>query len=677
MPSLTRVIALAIVLIVGPSADAAVVAIYNSTERPVSFSVGHPGKPAASYTFSAGESRLVSVGRQPNIAFTSLGKTTRFRLEPYHAYAFAPDQSGVQFHGIDLAGALPPPNDVPADPPAFPSLKLAVALLADDNNFRARDAWERVYRARIAAASAILERQCGVGLVVTSVGEWKSDPTHGDLLQQAKIFEKATVPAGALAIGFTSRYPKADAKTNDQSTGFCRSPLWPFILVRDGLLRTEPERVEVVVREVGHYLGAAHTPDPLSAMRGDLAAGRGLVGRYPIGIDPLNLLAVAIWVEEMRSGSPKSIADLKQLSRERLAVYYKTLSGLLPTDELAPELLAALERVGAVAAVPPAPEPLPAPKVESKPKADPTPARKTDMPTKADELQPKPVAQSPMPKVEIAPKPVDAMPAPKVPAVPTKQVDPPPVVVVPPKPSAPRTVDRTEAVRKVVTAVRLRAVDLKRDQASDKAKGDALTVELLMTAGDIAYSLDGPLRVPAFLIGIGVALDDSDTLRKNILFASMMKAIETDSERAERIAALGAPTLLGRRDLCQHFAVSAALAELLGPKGAESAGVLKEMLDRDGVSGFSFADLAADFAGIQLAAALNKFPEALGRFRDGVNLPDYMPSIKGLREGLPAAKFKELYGDLDDPRFKAELAMVKKRVADMPKYKEIAELKVK
>src|SRR4051812_48854736 len=101
MPCLTRLLVLAVVLAAGPTARAAVVAVYNSTERPITFAVGHPGKQPVSYTLQAGESRLVTVGRQPDIAFSVLGKATRFRLEPYHAYAFAPDRAGFEFHGID------------------------------------------------------------------------------------------------------------------------------------------------------------------------------------------------------------------------------------------------------------------------------------------------------------------------------------------------------------------------------------------------------------------------------------------------------------------------------------------------------------------------------------------------------------------------------------------------
>ena len=583
-------------------ASAAGVAVYNYTDRPLAFTLGYPGKPPTPHTLAAGEARLLPVGRQPDIGFQSAGKPVRFRLEPFHAYMFSADKTGVEFHGIDFAAAMPRPDDVHADPPA---------------------------------ASAVLEKSCGVRLEVVSVGDWRSDASTAELPRQAQVFEKAvTLPAGVLAVGFTSRFPKGE-KLADLPTGFAREPLWPYLLVRDGNLFTEPERVDAVVRELGHYLGAAHVKDPLSAMRAKQADGRGYVGRYPVGLDPLNLLAVGVWADELRAGKPKSFADLKPASRERLAVIYKTLSGGLPDDPLAADHLAALERVGdaAPAAV-----------------KDPPPMPKVELPPAAMKVEPK-LAEVPKP-VAVAPK-----------------VEPPAAKEPPP------AVTRSEAVRQVVQAVRFRAIDLKRDPDADKAKGDALTVELLMAAADIAYRLEGPVRVSAFLLGIGIALDDSEVLRGNPLFAGLCKAAETDAERAERVAALGTPTLRGRRDLCQHFVVSAALTANNGATFAEGAGLLKELADRDGTSGFSFADLAADYAGIQLALALAKYPEAVGRFRDGVNLGDYMPDIKGLRESLPAAKFKELYGGTDDQRFKDELARVRKRVTDLPKYKEIADLK--
>ena len=50
-----------------------------------------------------------------------------------------------------------------------------------------------------------------------------------------------------------------------------------------------------------------------------------------------------------------------------------------------------------------------------------------------------------------------------------------------------------------------------------------------------------------------------------------------------------------------RFAISAALTAHSGAERAKQVGVAKEFLDALGSSGFSFADLAADYAGIASA----------------------------------------------------------------------------
>jgi hypothetical protein len=58
---------------------------------------------------------------------------------------------------------------------------------------------------------------------------------------------------------------------------------------------------------------------------------------------------------------------------------------------------------------------------------------------------------------------------------------------------------------------------------------------------------------PALPDALPIALDDSTILRNNPLVRSMVRSVESDAERKERIAALGSPTVRKRRDLCQHF----------------------------------------------------------------------------------------------------------------------------
>ena len=230
--------------------------------------------------------------------------------------------------------------------------------------------------------------------------------------------------------------------------------------------------------------------------------------------------------------------------------------------------------------------------------------------------------------------------------------------------AAPSDEERTAAARTVVRAVVARAELLR----VNRPKDDALTAEYVRAAAKAASTEAESVRVAAFLIGLGVALDDTTTLRSNPLTARTIRAIESDAERKTRLAVLGEPTVRGRRDLCLHFAVSAALSELLGPEAAESIGLAKEMLDmtRAGGSGFSFADLTANYAGLAFAAKVRSDPKRLTKIAEAFEVNEFVPAIDGLREGITAKEFAADYGSADDTRFKAAVAEVKNRVATLP-----------
>jgi hypothetical protein len=191
---------------------------------------------------------------------------------------------------------------------------------------------------------------------------------------------------------------------------------------------------------------------------------------------------------------------------------------------------------------------------------------------------------------------------------------------------------------------------------------------LVRTAASVAATEEKELQPAALLIGLGLALDHSTTLRDNPLTRGFCRPVESDAERRERVAALGSPTMRGRRDLCQHFAVSAALAELLDPAAAEAAGLLKERLDMSGASGFSFTDVAADFAGVEFARELRRDPRAVARVSVVFEVKDFMPEVKELAEGLTKNQFEADYGSETDRRFRRVLDDVRKRIVELPGY---------
>ncbi len=114
-------------------------------------------------------------------------------------------------------------------------------------------------------------------------------------------------------------------------------------------------------------------------------------------------------------------------------------------------------------------------------------------------------------------------------------------------------------------------------------------------------------------------------------------------------------TLSGRRDLTLHFLWSAGIALTAGPEQAHQAGLEKELSDSRGGSGFSFVDLAADRAGIQLALTATAFPEEAQMIQIRMSRikkdTDIMPPTAGLPEGLSEREFRRLFKNTESKKF--------------------------
>jgi hypothetical protein len=109
-------------------------------------------------------------------------------------------------------------------------------------------------------------------------------------------------------------------------------------------------------------------------------------------------------------------------------------------------------------------------------------------------------------------------------------------------------------------------------------------------------------------------------------------------------------TLYGRRDLSQHFWVSAALAVLSDDARSMAVGIAKEMMDSAGGSGFSFVDLTADRAGSLFTVAATRDEASAramqARIRNGAVIADFVPNPLDLPEGLSSHDFQREYGGL-------------------------------
>lgn len=590
-----RFASVVLLLLAATSSPAAVVSLLNASNSDLTLTVEHKGVTDISVSLPAGRTKAVRVGREPVLRVTLNGKPAAFKLDPYTPYLFVEDDKGnVSFSGVELAGDLPKPDDVPADPPVWKPLKLPVTLFTDTSNALVKDEREKSVRDRFAAAAKLIEQNSGVRFEVGEVKEWEADAKPESLLAALGQFERAATLKDGRAFGFLSRPVKAEE--------LIAAPTPTHALVKDGVPKSEPERVEVMTHLLASWLGAVRSPDGGSVMRVKIGDGRANHRDWVTQFDPHNLLVMHIWAEELAAGRGSKPEQFSAKARARLAVLYKSIAAVHEAvkseDTQARDLAAVL--TGDPDAAPAVPDP------------------------------------KPVPGVVIDPSNLS---------------------------------DDDKAVRAVVQAVTKKAQELAVEEKT-RPKGDELTAEYVKAAAAAASVLDEKRQARAFLLGIGIALDDSTILRDKPVVKKVVVAAESEDDRKARLEVLGRPTIRGRRDLCQHFAVSAALTETFGGVAAEFAGLSKEMTDMKGASGFSFADIAADLAGIELANAVTADPKRIPVMAKQFVVVDYMPDVATFTEGLTEKAFKTKFGGTDDAKFKAELDTVRKAVQAVPAYRK-------
>lgn len=123
----------------------------------------------------------------------------------------------------------------------------------------------------------------------------------------------------------------------------------------------------------------------------------------------------------------------------------------------------------------------------------------------------------------------------------------------------------------------------------------------------------------------------------------------------------------GRRDLVQHFWVSAGLARVASARFSGFAGLSKEELDSArGGSGFSFADLLADRAGVRFENVATSSAAEAKRIQAMIDedwqIDQMIPSIAGLPEGLREAEMIERYGGVNGDGFKQVVEEIDRRI---------------
>jgi hypothetical protein len=227
----------------------------------------------------------------------------------------------------DAAADRPPAKD------ATILLTVPVKILVDQAEPTVQNVWEQRLRGRIQEASAILERHCRVRLEVIEAGTWESDTRRTKLSESMRDFrERVATGKARLVIGFTGHRA---GKEEDHALGCTPAPLHTHILIREWKVRTEPERLEVLVHELGHFLGACHSPERDSVMRPNLGDGRASLRAFRIGFDPVNTLVMNLVAEDLARRPARRLGELRPRTRKRLLAIFATLGRIMPEDPAA------------------------------------------------------------------------------------------------------------------------------------------------------------------------------------------------------------------------------------------------------------------------------------------------------------------------------------------------------
>lgn len=573
---------------VASSLRADVIVLANRTPFPIPVEVKPTNERAQQRTIPMGDSAPFFVDGRATVSFRAASGIKRYDVDANTAYYFGQTQAGqidLQQIGLGEDKSTAAGRTLPGRAPMAPMATIPVKVLVDEEEPARQKYWEGRLRARIDAASAVLEKHAGVRLKVVATGTWDSDDKITDFFESLGEFERDVKPFPAqLAIGFTSQYQVVQGRTHMAGT---RGALHGHILVRDWSRQmSEPERLELLVHELGHFLGASHSPEQNSVMRPVLGDRQAVRKGFEVRFDPVNTLVIAMVGEELRRRHVGQLADMTMGTKLRLRQIYQSLSPTLPDDPAADHFVQSISAA----------------------------------------------AVSPL-------------------ILGTKQVV-------------------AQVVRSAQTNLALPAADAATSGVPVRREGDELTEYYVRNAAGIARFLPEDIAVSSFLLGLGIALDDSTLLRNHATYGGFIRAVEPDDERAIRLAALGQPTLRGRRDLAQHFFVSAHLAAIAGTQVATASGLAKEMSDSAGGSGFSFADMTANRAGILFAGGLVNKRFSLATLSDQFTVAKFMPNVDGLPEGLTAAEMLAQFGPQTDDRFRRELDKIDQRLMQLSTYRD-------
>jgi hypothetical protein len=568
------------------SASAGIVVAANRGTTPLALTTVDERGARGSITIPPGSARSIVTNGILRVAAGREGPGFEAKLAPYHAYFVSKDASSgaVTAARIPLGGTPGKPMTQAAGLPEMPDAGvITVKILVDDDEYRQRHAWEGEIRQRIERASAVLAAHAGVRLRVVAVETWDSNDAQSNFIASLSEFEGEVRPAPAqVAIGFSSQYPITQGRVH---MGGTRGPLHSHILIKERASNIlETERLELLVHELGHFLGATHTPNQQSVMRPLIKPGLQRAAGAEVRFDPANTLIISMVGEEIRRRGIRKLEDASPDVRRRLGEIYAALEPKTPNDPATGHM----RRLVAAAGV-------------------------------------KPVIED-----------------------------------------AQRVLDQIVRVAKLKDTPAARNFD--GGGAEKPLGGDRLTEFYVRQAAAAAKQVRRETAPQAFLLALAIAVDDPTKMAKIPVAGAVLAQIEGESQRVERLAAIGSPTMRGRQDMTRHFFVAAELVGLGGSDFARGAGLAKELSDSRGGTGFSFCDMAANEAGIRFAEAVLTGKLSLDDVAQRFTVEGFLPPVDSLPEKMQADEFAERFGGTGDRRYGAQMENIKAQIAALPGY---------
>ncbi len=340
-----------------------IIVLSNRAPDPVACHIVFGPAAKRDYRLSPGESLTLRVRAEVEVQWGSGNPLPSFTAHPNAIYCFLPGEKGHELHEVSLSRQRRADNENPQPADATPLATaplavdeplaqgiLQVKLLVDDDQITARQYWEKQLRQRLDAASKVLRHHTGMQLQVVAVDTWESDDATHDFGELLAEFEARVDPGSArLAIGFLSQ--PVEFQVGDHIPGI-RSALARHLLVPDVQDSRHPDlSLEQLLHDLGHFLGASHSPEIDSVMGTARTAPGQPVLRRLRGYDAVNTLVMALVAEELRTRGIANLVDLSPAVKQRVGEAYSVLSAASPRDAFATRG-APLELVGRA---PPAP----------------------------------------------------------------------------------------------------------------------------------------------------------------------------------------------------------------------------------------------------------------------------------------------------------------------------------